>query len=188
MTKEAAEYAQFRDDWEDQVYAWPTGRDKEGKKLSSAHKVVLLRLIRHRNRDSGTVWVSSETLAKEANVSKSTAQEALQRAENNGLLKTITKGTGGAVGSKNRTSVREFTFPVSEPSTPVDPTVHACGPLTVHTCGPNRPRVGYLTPERTPEKEILNRTPYEGDVGEAVSVVDVDEDYFNGLFETEDLT
>lgn len=180
--KVSADHAKFREEWEDAVYAWPTGRDKEGKKLSASHKVVLLCLIRYRNRDTGDTWVSAGTLAKAAGVSKSTAQEALQRAGNNGFLETTTKGTGGANGSKDRTSVRLFTIP--EGSTGVDSSVHGRGPLSVHGCGPKGPQVGYLTPERTPEKEPLNRTPEKKDVEGNLAVVDAEE--FDGDFSEED--
>lgn len=189
--KVSADHAKFREEWEDAVYAWPTGKDKEGKKFSAIHKVVLLCLIRYRNRDTGDTWVSSGTLANAAGVSKSTAQEALQRAGKNGFLETTTSGTGGAVGSKDRTSVRLFTIP--EGSTGVDPRVHGYGPLRVHGCGPKGPQVRDLTPERTPEKEPLNRTPEKKDVEEILTVVDAGEsdldDYANfaSLLEMEEM-
>lgn len=199
--KVSADHAKFREEWEDAVYAWPTGKDKEGKKFSAIHKVVLLCLIRYRNRDTGDTWVSSGTLANAAGVSKSTAQEALQRAGKNGFLETTTSGTGGAVGSKNRTSVRLFTIPEvstgadsqgstgvdsyeDEGSTGTDPRVHGYGPLRVHGCGPKGPQVRDLTPERTPEKEPLNRTPEKKDVEGNLAVVDAEE--FDGDFSEED--
>ena len=196
--KVSADHAKFREEWEDAVYAWPTGRDKEGKKLSASHKVVLLCLIRYRNRNTGNTWVSAGTLAKAAGVSKSTAQEALQRAGNNGFLETTTKGTGGANGSKDQTSVRLFTIPEgstgvdsqgstgvdSQGSTGVDSQGSTGVDSSVHGCGPKGPQVGYLTPERTPEKEPLNRTPEKKDVEGNLTVVDAEG--FDGDFSEED--
>lgn len=144
-------FEKFREEWMLAVLADTT--------LTAGQKLVLVRLVMHRNRKTGTAWPAASSLAADCAVSLSVARKALRIAEQRGYLVTVRAGHGGQPGSENRTSERGFSVPAVQDPAPNDSNRVPTDTPTVSLRTPNGVPTGYLTTEGTSEYEPLNSTP-----------------------------
>lgn len=147
-------FEKFREDWMLAVLADTT--------LTAGQKLVLVRLVMHRNRKTGTAWPAASSLAADCAVSLSVARKALRIAEQRGYLVTVRAGHGGQPGSENRTSERGFSVPEAQDPAPNDSNRVPTDTPTVSLRTPNGVPTGYLTTEGTTDYEPLNSTSPTG--------------------------
>jgi hypothetical protein len=167
----AAQWAQFRDNWEDAVCA-PTVNGKDNT-LTGVEKLVLLRYVRYRSRDTGMAYPSAARVAKDAGVSRRTALRALQRAEQLGFL--ITVKAGGTSTGKNMSSERAFVIPTGSDTgghgvvtETTNPSFGDRGVVTQEAMGSDTGGHGVVTQEATqPLNEPLNEPLKDSSPAEA---------------------
>lgn len=147
-------FEKFREGWMLAVLADTT--------LTAGQKLVLVRLVMHRNRKTGTAWPAASSLAADCAVSLSVARKALRIAEQRGYLVTVRAGHGGQPGSENRTSERGFSVPEVQDPAPNNSNRVPTDTPTVSLRTPNGVPTGYLTTEGTTEYEPLNSTSPKG--------------------------
>lgn len=160
--------------------------------LTPGEKNVLVVYSLYINGQTGLAWPSAAHVAKRANVTRRLVGNAMQKGKDLGYLTVVEEGrqtdSGQNLPSKRRLNMSKVVNSGSPDSEqPCTRVVNSGSSGIVNSGSQGSEQSWYLTPERTPEKEPLNKTPdynpSEGDVGEAVSVVDADEDYFAGLIE-----
>lgn len=78
--------------------------------LTDAQKLILIALSTFANSDTGTAWPSAGLVAEQAGKQRRTAQSALQKGEEVGLLVTVEKGRTSTTGA-NVSSVRRLIVP-----------------------------------------------------------------------------